>query len=70
LATVVGTGAALAQTPTQPGNEPYRPIHHDEDRGMNIGWIGLLGLAGLLGLRKPSYANEPMAARTPAGANR
>ena len=47
--------SSTAQTPaTDPTTQPRDMTNDDldDDDGMEMGWIGLLGLAGLLGLRR------------------
>ena len=47
----VAPTVALAQTPDTTTRVVTQPV---EDDGVDLGWIGLLGLAGLLGLRRPA----------------
>ena len=50
----VGYGTAAAQQPQ--GSEPQRVDMSNDDRqdegGMDMGWLGLIGLTGLLGMKR------------------
>lgn len=46
-------GIALAQTGADTADRTT--VDADDDRDMDMGWIGLIGLAGLLGLRRREH---------------
>jgi MYXO-CTERM domain-containing protein len=55
IAVIVGTvglTSALPSTAQNTTGDMNRSAVRTEDRGMDWGWVGLLGLAGLLGLRR------------------
>ena len=51
------SNAATPSTATSNSSTPYTDTSsasHEDRRGFDWGWLGLLGLFGLLGLRKPA----------------
>jgi MYXO-CTERM domain-containing protein len=70
LIAVIMSMACVAQTdPASPGgaadqSDTRRSGQRTTGDGMDVGWVGVLGLAGLMGLRRPSSqrtsASEPI----------
>jgi MYXO-CTERM domain-containing protein len=62
IAVIVGTvglTSALPSTAQNTTGDMNRSAVRTEDRGIDWGWVGLLGLAGLLGLRRrPDSTND------------
>jgi MYXO-CTERM domain-containing protein len=60
LVSLLAAGATRAQdgsqdgTSGQYGSRTTTTVERDNDRPMDMGWLGLAGLAGLLGLRRPA----------------
>jgi MYXO-CTERM domain-containing protein len=57
---VLGTANAQAQTDTSStGTDTNMSrTHTDDGRGVDYGWLGLIGLAGLLGLRRRNVVTD------------
>ncbi len=55
----------LAQTPAPEGytTTPAPAPATREDRGFDLGWLGLIGLAGLLGLRRHGHQTDTTTGR-------
>lgn len=68
VAVIVGTLGLTSALPCAAQNttgDMNRSAVRTEDRGMDWGWVGLLGLAGLLGLRRrPDSTKDYGATRT------